>query len=273
MANEDTKFPARSTLTSYVRVESMLKNFLDVVPYCADHEDVWSPELATILHEACSQFDSLWKHEVRVKNSNLTNHQLDMRNYFGFMGALVAPLWVFFWSEEGVIIQPFGKWYGLESYKPADYMHSRPDWWQAYNDVKHDRLMKIKEAKLKHAVNAIAALFLTIIYCRGCFNEMVHQGWFSLPEPEIGLRPGSLSSRVFAPHPRPPSLEKDSFQDQIVVESELFSHPVGWCEQVMPEWNIWTGGGSQRFVDRFNQLQYELREQLKNKDKPEPADK
>ena len=54
-------------------------------------------------------------------------------------------------GQEGKRIEPFAAWIS-QSYVPLD-------WWQAYNNVKHDRLANRTQATMKHAAQALAALF------------------------------------------------------------------------------------------------------------------
>ena len=41
---------------------------------------------------------------------------------------------------------------------------SVPDWWRAYNEVKHQRHEKYKSANLQNALNAVASLFLIALF-------------------------------------------------------------------------------------------------------------
>lgn len=51
----------------------------------------------------------------------------------------------------GIELQPFWGW-STSPYKA-------PAWWKQYNDVKHHRVEKYKEANLKNVVNALAGLY------------------------------------------------------------------------------------------------------------------
>ncbi|MCE2937670.1 MAG: hypothetical protein LW845_16785 [Flammeovirgaceae bacterium] len=41
---------------------------------------------------------------------------------------------------------------------------SNPEWWQAYNGIKHERHNNYALANLKNAVNAVAGLFVAVLY-------------------------------------------------------------------------------------------------------------
>ncbi len=40
-----------------------------------------------------------------------------------------------------------------------------PSWWRSYNDVKHHRDLHFAEANLENCANAIAGLFVIVLYC------------------------------------------------------------------------------------------------------------
>ncbi len=53
------------------------------------------------------------------------------------------------------VFQPWKAWHGEKS----------PDWWKAYNDVKHERNAYLHDANLENVANALAGLFVMIMYC------------------------------------------------------------------------------------------------------------
>jgi hypothetical protein len=63
---------------------------------------------------------------------------------------------------------------------------THPDWWRAYNAVKHERNNEYAQANLKNALNAVAGLYVMLIYAfpdearAGSLAPM--PGLFSVPE-------------------------------------------------------------------------------------------
>ena len=53
------------------------------------------------------------------------------------------------------------------AFKPWDSWASgkNPTWWKSYNDVKHQRDIFFQEANLENCSNAIAELFIVVLYC------------------------------------------------------------------------------------------------------------
>ncbi len=63
--------------------------------------------------------------------------------------------------------------YGLDFTPWAAWASGRnPDWWRSYNNVKHERDSHFHEANLEHCSNAIAGLFVAVLYCHKAENSM-----------------------------------------------------------------------------------------------------
>jgi hypothetical protein len=88
-------FPGYSVISWFETVESWLSDVLTVVPYCEEHLNVWSPQLVTVLLEACSQIDSLYKDEFG---------EIDIVGYFTRCGETLAPRWLLFWAESSMML-------------------------------------------------------------------------------------------------------------------------------------------------------------------------
>ncbi len=70
--------------------------------------------------------------------------------------------WLVLWSDAGYKIIPFAPW---DSVATFDETHYEPlAWWQAYNELKHDRWENKHKATVRNAVHAVGGLFLAIIH-------------------------------------------------------------------------------------------------------------
>ena len=58
-------------------------------------------------------------------------------------------------SRYGITAKPWAKWIEDEGV---------PDWWTAYNKVKHHRQSEYHRAKLKNAIDSLAGLFVMTLY-------------------------------------------------------------------------------------------------------------
>ena len=160
-------------MTSYKSAERMLADVLDIIPYCPEHEAVWSPALVTVLLEAGSQIDSLWRAQARL--SRFTNPKADVVDYFTYFGKFLGYRWLVFWGESAVQLSPFAEWGTTAGFTRGDYV--RLLWWEAYTKLKHDRLAHRTMASLKNSVAAVAALFLAILHCEQCRDEIAQAKW------------------------------------------------------------------------------------------------
>lgn len=235
-----------SVLNWYVDAEDMLQDVLRYVPYCLEHKSVWSPKLVTILYEVCSQLDSLWFYEAK-KSQFVKEKRLTIENYFEYNGEKIAPLWVVFWGQEPEKIQPFKSWDKLPvtSYKKEKWKKSlTPEWWEAYQKIKHNRLANENMATLEYAVNAVAGLFLAIIRSEDCRDDISQLGWLSCNGTTNGNPQAWLGEDS-------PSTKRKA----IAVESKLFGYAVGWSKEAIKKESIWTGCASRRFQRWFNQYE------------------
>jgi hypothetical protein len=55
----------------------------------------------------------------------------------------------------GIVLTPFDNWHGTDK---------NPNWWCAYNKVKHERDTHFPKANLKNVLNSIGALFIVLLY-------------------------------------------------------------------------------------------------------------
>jgi len=102
------------------------------------------------------------------------------------------------------LLQPYDSW-----------TIGQPEWWAAYNSLKHDRLNNYEVATYTNAVLALAGLHQLI----ACFKEFIggflRAGWIDTDSVELVADLGSVA-HLGTLHPAPPSM---------VIESELFVSP------------------------------------------------
>lgn len=116
--------------------------------------DTYSVELARLLMAAASEVDVLaktacsrvapakkpgkidqYKAILATGRPNLESYPVQIRRY-------------------GLVLTPWSNWTS----------GTNPLWWRAYNDVKHERNNHYSKANLKNALNAVAGLFVMLIY-------------------------------------------------------------------------------------------------------------
>jgi hypothetical protein len=56
--------------------------------------------------------------------------------------------------ESSILLEPWAEWAS----------GTNPQWWKAYNEIKHDRTSKYSAANLQVVLNASAGLFISVLY-------------------------------------------------------------------------------------------------------------
>ncbi len=120
----------------------------------AENFSTYSLELARILFAAASEVDVLAKLLCKKIDENSKAKSIDKYREEIFAafpkisGAVVTV------PRFGLTLSPWDPW--VEGKTPL--------WWNAYNNVKHQRHTHFLEANLKHALNSVAALFILLLY-------------------------------------------------------------------------------------------------------------
>jgi len=132
----------------------------------------FSIEIARILLAAGAEVDVVCKQLCRVSNPKSTAKSIN--TYRAEIKSLVTNI-----PDFQVLVPRFGL-----TLKPWDEWHSVtgvPLWWTAYNKIKHHRDSQYHQASLKNTLNAVAGLFVVVLYLykdKAKFGEL-------LPSPEL----------------------------------------------------------------------------------------
>ena len=221
-------------------VETFLQEAMRYVPYCDSHRNVWSSHFTGIILEAGSQIDSIWKAAAKLEMPSCSNERLDITDHFKRFGNLVAKQKVIYFAGElPCAITPFEEWQN-SNYAPLK-------WWTAYNALKHDRFTNQTEATLDYAVNAVAAMFLAVIYSGACDVALISANFL---DPSSG-NPWAYSNTGL--------LRDVTYDCRAIIETKLFAHPLGvfgvddcnlsnyWMSN-SPRFNIWWALNAERFT-------------------------
>ena len=145
----------------YKLLEEDIIEYFRYVPLASEHFNVWSLNLGDLLIRTCSIIDSFFKRAMFSSELDSANkikqfRTLDDRDIN--MGTYQQIFESFYELSSKKILElrksntfiPFSNWKSNNS----------PDWWKAYNHVKHDRFKHKKEATLETTINALSALFI-----------------------------------------------------------------------------------------------------------------
>jgi hypothetical protein len=145
----------------YKSLEEDFIKYLRFVPLADEHDNVWSLHLGDLLIRIGSILDSFFRRAI-------FSHELDTATNIKKHRAKNALK-----INMGTYREVFDSFYGLSSKKIYERrtfksltpfsnwsLNKSPDWWEVYNNVKHDRFENKKEATLKSTLNALGGLFL-----------------------------------------------------------------------------------------------------------------
>jgi hypothetical protein len=144
---------------------ALLARFIEFVP---DNYGTFSLERARLLMAASSEVDVVAKIAcLKVAPDKRPKH---IRDYQGILVSArpriaTYPVRI---DRYGLDLTPWDSWSTGDT----------PQWWTAYNEVKHERHEKFQGANLRNALNALAGLFVMLIYA---FPEESSQGLLAPP--------------------------------------------------------------------------------------------
>jgi hypothetical protein len=130
-----------------------------------------SLELARILFAAAAEVDVVCRRlceqlNRKTKADNIVKYRKQvLSSYPRITDALVQI------PRFGLTLNPWEQW-GKEA---------SPVWWRAYTNVKHQRDVHFAEANLKNALNAVAGLFVLLLFY---YRKEAKEGLLN-PDPEI----------------------------------------------------------------------------------------
>lgn len=148
--NAKAKFPHWNY---FLVLEADLLEVSRFIEFTEDNSDSYSIENARLILLACSEIDKLCNKlcsnfSKRKKNKNITFYRETLNKHIPHVAYMKVEV-----PRYGLKVIPFDNWQEKSS----------PNFWKAYNQVKHD-ITKHKAAKLKNAINSIAALFVLNLY-------------------------------------------------------------------------------------------------------------
>jgi len=135
----------------FIALEQDLEVASRYVEFSEANFKVYSIEFAHLLFAAASEVDVVAKLACEAVDPGASCSNIEHYRRV-LMGASTAN----FLTQEvlvpryGLTLQPWSNWLG----------ETRPDWWGAYNKVKHERDIHFHQATLEHCLNALGGLFL-----------------------------------------------------------------------------------------------------------------
>lgn len=232
--------PTESLVNSFIRVEKQLVESLHYIPYCDEHHDVWSDLFVPIIIESCTLLDSYWNAQSKL-SPYVEENNLSIVDYFRFFGERVESDWILFRGEKIEKIYPYKGWTKTGKFKTQNDYETL-DWWKSYNQLKHNRLLNRKSAKLIGAVKALSALLLAMINSDHCKESIENAEW---------LEGNSINPKVHLGNN-----DQAARSEWVVLQTRLFTYPVGWTKTKKDTSLMWLGPGKAAFKQWFDQSQW-----------------
>jgi hypothetical protein len=144
----------------YKDIERQFDDFLEYVPYIEGNEKTYSFKLLNLFLSIGGHIDSAFKEMARYSEFVEKPSCIDiLRRAEEKSGIIISG------------IRAFDEIYGLCSKKVifkslpertilAPFTYSMPEWWNYYNDIKHNVSDNLKKANLKNVRDALAGAFL-----------------------------------------------------------------------------------------------------------------
>jgi hypothetical protein len=155
----------------FLAIERDLDDLSRYVEFNEKNFNCFSVEIARILLASSAEVDVVCKQICRVINAQSTADNIE--KYRGEIKEAYPSL-----PRLGVVLPRFGL-----RLVPWDEWNADgvPFWWTAYNKIKHHRDSEYERANLKNALNAVAGLFVMVLYL---YKKKAQSGEL-LPTPQL----------------------------------------------------------------------------------------
>jgi hypothetical protein len=138
----------------FLALESDLEQLARYVEFTQANYNTFSLEIARLLFDACSEVEAVLKAlceriQPNSKPSNMGRYREIVSPRYPRISNFRVRL-----SRYGLEVKPWENWQNNKA----------PNWWDAYNAVKHSREKHLPEAKLEYAIKSIAGLYVVVLY-------------------------------------------------------------------------------------------------------------
>lgn len=139
----------------FISIEKDMETLSRYIEFSGNNYDTYSIELAHILLSASSEVDVVLKQLCQALGID------NCENILHYREAIMTHSIGAKFANEEITISRFGL-----TYKPFENWNNgtSPDWWAAYNKVKHFRHDNFYKANLKNVLNAVGALLITVVH-------------------------------------------------------------------------------------------------------------
>jgi hypothetical protein len=136
-------------------IEGDLERLSRFIEFDEKNFDCFSIEISRILLASGAEVDVVCKQICRKLNSGSSAH-----NICHYRDEICAayphiPDFEVLLPRYGLMLTPWSNW---------NVSNNPPEWWSAYNKIKHHRDADYNQANLKNGLNAVCGLFIMVLY-------------------------------------------------------------------------------------------------------------
>lgn len=163
----------------FLALESDIERLARFVEFAGNNFATYSIEIAHLFLAASSEVDVVSKQLCTLIDSasnsgNIEEYRAVIRSKFPEIESSVVTI-----PRYGLELKPWANWQRNET----------PDWWRAHNKVKHQRGEHFALANLQNVLNAMAGLFLIVLY----YHRDTIEGRKIEPPPILFTPPADLA--------------------------------------------------------------------------------
>ncbi len=173
---------------AYTLIEKDLLRLFEYAEPTDENIKIYSHRTYELLLRAATEFETNCK-RILESNGYRRRGNLNIKDYFKINRSSKLGEYAIFlisWSPKKKLV-PFKEWKNKKEWTDHDCSLS---WYQAYNDVKHDRHKEFPKASLENALCAIAALYI-ILFSQFAFATGVHS---TMGDLVINFEEGTIST-------------------------------------------------------------------------------
>ena len=181
----------------FERLEDELCELTFAVAFADSHLSVYSARLSDILLRSCAECENVAKSLCNDKQLVAGGVDVQEFNFSAVGNAICARIPIYtkgltvIWPYQSLTtttVRPFDTWQSNAS--------KNPDWFNAYNGVKHDRIGNAQKANVKNVIHAIGGLFILNLWLRE-EDIVMHSEHFNLAKKRITSYSHFFSPEMF----------------------------------------------------------------------------
>jgi len=168
---------------AYLLIENDLKEIFTFVEP-KDNSSVYSHKIYSLFLRVCTEFENISKQILNFNSIAPEGREYKMKDYFKMEKDFGLSNYCVYNKALGVEFSPFYCFYGKDSYSEVMNEFGNGFWYQAYNEVKHNRSENFNLANLNNTLSAVGglAVLLFLQYGKAAFYPYIDESKYSFEQ-------------------------------------------------------------------------------------------